>query len=349
MNKKTKNILIILFIAIYSPIASEFILRAVDFVPMLPRYVCAMSYGIRGNEPNKSYWHQTAEYKINIQTNSKGMRCPYDIQYEKKPGVKRIVLLGDSFGMGYGVSYEQMFTSRLAYYLKEKGIAVEIVNLSTSGHGNAEELIVLQEEGIKYHPDLVLLSWHSTDFDDNIRSGLFKLVDGKLEGDSKTFLPGVATREKLFKYSVYRFLAENSNFYNFFRDWAGSTIKSWMAKSKSKKTAANNENTNSSNEKEKLTIAILNRIKQIAKKNNAEFLILDIPVRHSRKVFISTFPYEYLPKDSTFHIFSPINLFSNGNGEKIYWEKSHGHFTPLGCNMVGNALKNYIVDHHLLK
>jgi hypothetical protein len=72
--------------------------------------------------------------------------------------------------MGYGVNSDEMFAARLVFHLKtEYNLNAQIVNLSTSGHGNAEELIVLLNEGFKYSPDLVLLSWHYTDLKDNVR------------------------------------------------------------------------------------------------------------------------------------------------------------------------------------
>jgi len=211
----------IIFSIVYCMVAGEIFLRVFDPVPMLPRYVCKTDYGIRGNAPNESYYHATPEYKIHIQTNSKGVRSGREIPYEKPDDIKRIVLLGDSFGMGYGVDDEQMFSSQMVSYLKAKyGINAEVINLSTSGHGNAEELIVLNEEGFKYSPDLVLLAWHRTDFNDNIRSDLYEIKNGELVAKNSTYLPGVKTRELLFQFTTYRFIAENSQFYNFFRDWA---------------------------------------------------------------------------------------------------------------------------------
>jgi len=91
----------IVFAAAYVLVAGEFFMRIFAPQAMLPRYVCATDYGIRGNEPNRSYWHTTPDYRVNIRTNAKGIRAHGEIPYEKPEGVKRIVLLGDSFGMGY--------------------------------------------------------------------------------------------------------------------------------------------------------------------------------------------------------------------------------------------------------
>lgn len=335
-------------------VAVEGLLRVIAPVPMMPRYVNAAPYGIRGNIGGRIYRHSTAEYNILIKTNYKGIRAGYEIPYNKPSNIKRVVLLGDSFGMGYGVNADEMFDTRMAHYLKTKyNIAVEVINLATSGHGNAEELIVLLNEGFKYSPDLVLLAWHYTDLDDNVRSKLFKLVDGKLERSAKTYLPGVKSRQFLDQFVVYRILAEHSQIYNFLRNWAGKKIKRLLVQVSSQKTNFKEKevkkiiNINKDYKKE-LTIALLERIKQECSIRNSRFLILDIPFWRTRTKFISKFPNTF-PHDSTpFPVVSPIEKFSEKRGAQIYWEKGDGHFTPLGCDLVGEFLADDIRLKQLL-
>src|SRR5262249_46028448 len=159
----------------YTVIAAELYLRHVAPVPILPRYVIASSYGIRVNQPNNVYYQITPECYVRMETNSKGIRSSREIPYEKPAAVKGIVALGDSFGRGYEVEQEQMFLTQMEQALNKAGVRCEVVNLSVSGHGNAEELIALREEGLKYDPDLVLICWGSTDLDDNTRSALYRL------------------------------------------------------------------------------------------------------------------------------------------------------------------------------
>ncbi|UCG57788.1 MAG: hypothetical protein JSU70_23350, partial [Phycisphaerales bacterium] len=209
----------------YLIVGSEIFLRIFAPEPMLPRYVCATEYGIRGNEPNREYRHTTPEYQISIRTNSKGIRADEEIPYEKPDGVKRIVLLGDSFGMGYGVDLEDTFSSQMKKALEKAGVRCEIVNLSVSGHGTAEQLITLRQEGLRYKPDVVLLAWHASDRADNVRANLYGLEEGRLVRRSETYLPGVETREFLFQFAVYRLLAEHSHLYNFARERTAHLVK----------------------------------------------------------------------------------------------------------------------------
>lgn len=346
----------IVFGMAYLLMGSKIFLRVFAPEPILPRYVCATSYGIRGNEPNRNYWHITPEYRINIQTNSKGIRADEEIPYQKPNGIKRIVLLGDSFGIGYGVNLEDTFSNQMKKFLEETGITCEIVNLSVSGHGTAEQLITLREQGLQYQPDLIVLAWHGSDLADNIRSNLFQLKNGRLVRKNRIYLPGVKTREFLFQFAVYRWMAEHSHLYSCVRENAAHLVKYKILPAiRNLSNAGNQEQDLCEDEiesaaiyRKNLTIVLLEEIKQECISNGTKFLIFDIPIRLSRTKFKSTFPVDNKGTEG-FNVFCPIELFKNKNGEKLYWEKSHGHFTPLGCHIVGEGLAKFILSNNLLK
>jgi len=85
--------------------------------------------------------------------NNKGMRCSKEITYEKPPGVKRIILIGDSFFWGFGVSNSEVVSEVLQQMVGNK---IEIINGAVTGYGTDQELLWLINEGIKYKPDLVI-------------------------------------------------------------------------------------------------------------------------------------------------------------------------------------------------
>jgi len=356
-------------LAVFVVLLSELFLRVYAPVPMLPRYVSSAEYGVRMNTPDQSYAHTTPDYRIEIRTNSKGIRSDVEIPYEKPAGKKRIVALGDSFLMGYGAHPEEMLLNVMIERLKSVGHDVELVNLAVSGFGNAEELIALQAEGVKYEPDLVLIGWHDTDPKDNVRSGLFELKDGELVRAAETFLPAVKTRELLFRSRVYRFLAGNSQLYNWFRDRGGGIVKRLLTDVRDAQRAAaqakqaelasgatepevdaantsTKEPTDEFSYAERLTLAILQRIRKVCQDDGAKLAIIDIPVRVNRTTFRSAFPSG--PGFEDFNVFTPLPLFQAQRGELLYWERSHGHFTPLGNRIVGEGAANLILERNLL-
>lgn len=138
------------------------------------RYLYDQMLGWR-NIPN---WHaETFGRRLTI--NSKGLR---DREYAvKKPvGTTRILVLGDSFAWGYGVSDEDIFTEVLEAKLNDHNRNYEVLNTGVSGWGTDQEYLYLKQEGLQYSPDVVLLAFFLNNDPTNnlysIQYGLFKPV-----------------------------------------------------------------------------------------------------------------------------------------------------------------------------
>lgn len=347
LDKKLLLILKSFFIVAYLLVFGEMFLRVFAPVAILPRYISATDFGIRGNLPNFSYWHKTPEYKINIRTNSKGIRADREIAYEKPVGVKRIVVLGDSFGMGYEVSLEDSFLNVLERTLNYAGKKVEVVNLSVSGHGNAEQLIMLQEEGFKYNPDVVLLAWQKTDLNDNVRSGLFGLEDEKLVVQNKEYLPAVKTREFLYQFSVYLWLENNSHLYTWIREKMAALTKEILVGINSLKVVNKQkvvqELGKDMSYEDRLTIALLKEIRLRVEKNGASFFVFVIPDPALPHGFTLAFPRKLLDDPQGMSIVNVVSQLEKYKNERLYWDKSHWHFTPRACGIVGRSLAEYLL------
>ena len=344
-------------LSVFVILMAELFLRVYAPVPMLPRYVTESELGIRVNMGDQVYTHTTPDYRVVIRTNSRGIRADEEIPYEKPAGIERIVVLGDSFMMGYGATLEEMALSVMVQRLESAGHRVQLINLAVSGFGNAEELLYLRAEGMKYDPDLIVLGWHDTDILDNMRSGLFALEDGRLVRRAESYLPGVRTRELLFKIPFYRFLAGNSHLYNRLRDDMGKFVKQLLADFRSSRQAATTaepipsvgepaEPPDGLGYPEQLTIAILDEIDRVARAGGARFAILEIPVRRGRANFTSAFPVT--ARSERFPRFDPIPSFETRAGELLYWERSHYHFTPLGNRLVGEGMAELVLGLGLL-
>jgi len=101
-----------------------------------------------------------------LNTNSKGIRGNLEYDYKRQPGRLRIMTLGDSFTFGDEISDDETYSTDLAAILPN----TEVLNLGVSGYGHDQMLLYLQEEGIKYRPDVVILGYVSLDADRNLRS-----------------------------------------------------------------------------------------------------------------------------------------------------------------------------------
>ncbi len=76
----------------------------------------------------------------------------------KPQGVRRLLVLGDSFGLGTAFAYAQTFPGLLQERLSQtSGHSWQVVNLSVDDWGSAQQLIALQEFGLAHEPDVVVL------------------------------------------------------------------------------------------------------------------------------------------------------------------------------------------------
>jgi hypothetical protein len=345
------------FYVVYVLIAAEAFIRIFKPLPMFPRNVVGTSYGVRGNAPNRVYWHTSPDVHVQFRINSKGVRSDREIPYDKPPGVVRIVALGDSFGMGYEVDERDTFLANMERALKRAGVNAEVVNLSVSGFGNSEELITLRAEGFKYHPDVVLVCWHQTDLDDNQRSGLFALRDGRLVQTADSYLPGVRAREKLEKIPAYVFLDEHSQLFNFLRETATGKVKDLVLRSRSTEPPPASMPPppgtvgvppSELSPDEKLAVALLQRIGDESAAHGARLLVLDIPDRLARAQFASKFPRDPQGRAFGLQVVSPIPLFEAQHGALLFNEHSHWHFTPLATHLVGEQLATELLSRKLV-
>jgi len=91
-----------------------------------------------------------------VHINARGMRGEM-VPYERTPGRKRIVFIGDSIAFGYGVLDEEVVTSRVAGLLGAQGVATEVINASVPAYNTVQEVTLLERDGLRYRPDWVIV------------------------------------------------------------------------------------------------------------------------------------------------------------------------------------------------
>src|SRR5579864_2306179 len=99
------------------------------------------------------------EYRINVRYNAQGWRGA-DRKFSKPRNVFRIVVLGDSFVDGYTIATQDRFTEVLQANLDSQ---FDVINLGVAGYSTDQELLLLEQEGWKYEPDLVVLAFYYND------------------------------------------------------------------------------------------------------------------------------------------------------------------------------------------
>jgi hypothetical protein len=127
--------------------------------PHPERYSFDIYHPIRGwaLKPNLKQLSMARGKKLT--TNSKGLRSEVEFSYESSRQGDRILVLGDSFTFGEDVSDRETFSHALGELLP----ADEVLNLGVHGYGLDQMLLYLREEGVKYHPDWVILGYVDED------------------------------------------------------------------------------------------------------------------------------------------------------------------------------------------
>ncbi len=348
-----------LLVVVYALLFSELFVRLFAPVPIMPRYVTGAPYGVRVGMPNMDFWQSTPETHARIRTNSRGIRADQEFTYAKAPDVCRVLLFGDSYFVGYEVNLEDSFAYRLDERLRAAGHHCQVINLAVSGFGTAEMLVTLREEGLKYQPDVVVFSSNVSDLDDNVRSSLYTLDStGRLLPQSATFLPGIRVSDQLSKLFVYRWLAENSQLYSAFRERSALQIKDLLLRLRSTQAptavVANSPATApvapGTSLPERLNLALLEEAKRVAESKGAHFMVLEIPANKTRTEFERMLP-EYPPEIvRNLNLISPLSVFQAAAdpSKKLYFEKGHGHLTPLGNRLLADYFESQLEETHWL-
>ncbi len=106
-----------------------------------------------------------------FETNPDGFRGPEWGAPESEAG-PRVVLLGDSMAVGYGVEYAQTISAELQRLLRERWEKAAVYNLGVPGYGPRHERVLLGRVFDRLKPDLVILAFYDGNDLQNCRAHL---------------------------------------------------------------------------------------------------------------------------------------------------------------------------------
>ena len=105
-----------------------------------------------------------------VETNAQGFRDDGEHTWTKPPGVIRILGLGDSFTFGWGVTLEETFLKILEQNLERlTGANIETINSGVPKWDLNHYYVYYKEIGVRYSPDIVVLSYFWNDVPDFIQ------------------------------------------------------------------------------------------------------------------------------------------------------------------------------------
>lgn len=321
--------------------------------------------------PNVNSRHKLKEFDIKFQTNSFGLR---DKEYpEKTQNDYRILALGDSFTMGWGVEQDQVFTEVLERdFVKEKPYAcnVEVLNGGVYGYGTVEELLFLGKKGLKLKPDLVILTFF-------IGNDIFENLDAY-----KKFFDKNGERfpvKKSLSISIVRFIRDHNMIYNFlmarfrnmksFREYYNNQrILFDAGEPRDEIELYQKSRQESISDYWVVTKEIILKVKKICDDNNIKLVLITIPSKVqvyaeqwadiSGKLGIAEDSDIELPdkilkslcKDNGIHYCKLLNMLQEvGKKDKDLYFKLDRHWKAHCHEIVGNFLYDYLIKENLIE
>ena len=269
-------------------------------VVLFPRYHTGAQYGpyrLRKLRPSTVFRHTDIDGSWLFTTNAQGFRDTRVYPYEKEPGVFRVLCLGDSQTEGFEARQECVYPEVIRRRLSRLGRRVEVMNTGVSGFGTAEELAYLENEGLKFKPDVVVLGWYANDPDDNVKCGLFAVENGTLVSRNYEHQPGVAILDVINRVPPLRWASEHSWFYSLLFNYVWDLKKGLLSKKGAAAAAeftakAPAQDRAAANYEDELSRKLIERLRETCAKAGARLVILDIPAFKTADDFDSSVPPE---------------------------------------------------------
>jgi len=359
------NLVLALFVLACALAAAEFAVRMLykNKTVLFPRYHTDYRYGdytIRGIRPNAEFWHTSVDGTWKFVTNSRGFRNKREFTYAKPANTLRVLSLGDSHTQGYEVHQDLTFSAVLERYLKNHKINAEAINTGVSGFSTAEELVLLENEGVKYNPDVVVLGFFANDFEDNLKAGLFgldaqnRLVDKKYE-----HVPGVGVQNFIYAIPGVPWLSENSYFYSLLFNNVWNYFKQLLAESARKQAGSKEEPSTTapfeyavptgapiSASQIALTAALIERMHKFCEDRGIRFLLIDIPTLKTPYRYQSSLPpalAERLSKAHIEYISSEVLLKDFDGTAEIHRLHGDHHITEFTHTLLGAEIGKRLI------
>jgi lysophospholipase L1-like esterase len=167
------NLIVLVIAILFCCIAMEVALRVIfahslDFSMEMWKYAVKLKRPVAN--PDLSFAHAPNRSAflmgVPVSINSEGLR-DREFSLEKPPGVYRVMMLGDSTTLGWGVRQEDTAAKLLERKLNEAlppGFNhVEVMNTGVGNYDTVQEVTYYETIGWKYHPDLVVLVFFIND------------------------------------------------------------------------------------------------------------------------------------------------------------------------------------------
>jgi hypothetical protein len=287
-------------------------------------------------------------------------------------GLRRILLIGDSFTLGAEVPYEQTWAHYLESDLQTRGIQVQVLNAGVGGYGMDQALLRWESMGKQFSPDVLVFGLQFENCQRNVNlvrpvympytglpfskprfvatpDGWKKINDPALPPQS---LPSILKDFSSWEWAGNEFFYDSRQY--LVRPWHGSRFISILLKILS---GENEEGAFSFDPKEEpgqVTIGILEMLKDSAQAAGVPLLVVHLPTKSEIKNGLRTRPLEYeaLLEEirSRLDVVDPLDTLVESADETSLEElfMPATHYSPAANEAVGALLAKEILARKLL-
>ncbi len=292
------------------------------------------------NRPNARAKLETPEFSVEYEINHDGFRDKSMHANARQPGVKRILLVGDSFTFGAANAYEDIWPVIFSDKLSEQGRPAEVINAGVPGYDTRKEVLYLERLYSKYEPDVVVLTFLPHDLFSNAPANSRQApLDFAARSSRKP--PMRSHLLILFK----RILRASDFFYSRLY-LLTRRAQSFMAPLNARLT-----------QQIEVTKKLFLQAKTFCENRGAKFVVLSIPQLFQVLVKAHGYDLENVDVDfidKEFHAFSKENGFlwipllpefvqEYRRSEADFYFRFDGHLTPAGNRLVGEYFSEKFV------
>ena len=327
------------------------------------------------NKPRISGTHVFADDKNFVEFNSRGFH-DVDHSITPKEGVKRVLLIGDSFTEALQVKRSEIFSRLLENNLSEAKIPTEVISLGISSYGTDQALMMYRCVGRLYKPDLVLLNFSPNDSGDNYfkkspYKPQFYEENGKLILD-ESYVANVENRIKertsFSKEGVLFWIKENSYAARYLKKKYDIIAANRIAKNSNdlaRNTVALVKKVNDEEQAKawSLTARLIEELNKEVKQDGAKLVVVKIPgqpefIEELKKIVTNIDDYDPSIARKTLKNISDSRgigyldlqdaIERGGKFEDLYFPVDK-HWKVKGHEVASEEIANFILDKNLLK
>jgi hypothetical protein len=303
--------------------------------------------------------------------NSQGIRGDHDFPIEPPADQVRIAAFGESFTFGSDVRNPDAWSIRLDELLPE----AEVLNFGVGGYGPGQSYLRYLREGVAFSPDVVLFGYMSENLNRAVnvyrpfylpRSWPASKPRFLLRGDDLVLLdnplPGIEDFRRLLEHPREVQLAMGEHDYFFQKRYHHSPLQ-WLPSVRLFELVRRFRFNwywdivhfgvyDPASEAFRTTTRILQRFHDDAVANGSTPIILLFPDQENIAEFREVGRKEYGPLvewlDGRMRYVDLMDAFDQLAPDRTADELCHGHYTPLGNDVVAHYLASYLRDNGLL-